>query len=307
MTGFGLWEPYIELEHIDWYALSPSLKTALEGYEPNGTELEPMTDADFERKLMESMQRAAKSVKDRPVRYHTGEHFSEVVLDGMALLETYETLTGVQLPVLVKQTFALACADHDFGHPGATFRSFAPRGNVRADLGLNCTVEEVSAIIGDAYAMYMGLNPFARLAKTVWIWSTTFGASAPRGVELNLGRIQPTSFLELAIGLADIAPNDKFARKLAKGVDVTFRERPATPPPDTFGGWFVGRLAFCRFTLGKMQALNAAAGVDVTGHLGWTQNLQHIVTRLEAARDGRNIIDRAFLMAQVAEFVDISR
>lgn len=303
----GLWSQYIESAHVGWYELPPSLRTVLEGYEPDGSEMEPFADALFERELMQSMLRAEESVYDMPVVYHTGEHFSEVVLDGMALLDAYEALTSTKLPVLVRQTFALACADHDFGHPGATFRSLAPRDNVRSELGLDRAVEEVSAIISDEWAAAKGLNPLARLAKTVWIWATTFGASASRGQELNLGRIQPTSFFEIAIGLADIAPNDKFARKLAKGVNVTFRERPATSPPDTFEAWITGRLGFCRFTLEKMEALNAVAGVDVTGHLGWTQNLQRIVARIEAARDRRNVVDRAFLMAQVYEFVDVSR
>lgn len=307
MAKLGLWRPYIESAHVGWYELPTSLNAALVGYEPDGNEMEPLADAVFEHELMLSIRRAAQSVEKMPVVYHTGEHFSEVVLDGMVLLDAYEALTGVTLPKLVKQTFAFACADHDIGHPGATFRSSALRGNVYRELGLNRTVEEVSAIFGDEYAEEMGLNPAARLAKTVWIWSTTFGASAPRGQELNLGRIQPTSFLELAIGLADIAPNDKFARYFTKGVDVTFRECPANPPPTTFEAWLANRLGFCRFTIAKMEALNAAAGADVTGHLGWTQNLQHIIARLEAARDRRNVIDRAYLMAQIAEFVSISQ
>jgi hypothetical protein len=111
------------------YRLPPGLKKELEGFSGTSTSgMETYSPQQFDEILSKALKLAEESVSAYPVHYHTIEHFREVLAHGTAIITAYTHLSHKKLPPVVEQAFYLALALHDIGHPGATFRSDAPRG-----------------------------------------------------------------------------------------------------------------------------------------------------------------------------------
>lgn len=264
------WKEYLG-DHPNPYDLPPALATALEGYDLEHAEPTAFEPARFAVILGDVLARATASVVAfGPPAYHNGRHFVEVVANARQLIEAQT------VPDAIRQALLFAAAGHDFAHPGATFRKDAQRGVPLPDLGEGIATEAVSALLVNALAEEYGFNPAARLFIARSIGATTFGNPD----------IGPRSPLEAILVCADVAPNDTFLVWYAKGVDVTFHERPAKPAPTTFSGWIDNRLGFINYYLVSFFDPAKPQYVDAAVRLGWGDTLASYRTTLQRVKEG---------------------
>lgn len=277
------WKKYLG-NHPNPYDLPPALAAALEGYDLEHAELTAFEPARFAVILGDVLARATASVAAfGPPAYHNGRHFAEVVVNARKLL-------GVEtVPDAVRQTLLFAAAGHDFAHPGATFRKDAPHGMPRPEFGDAIATEAVSALLVDALAEEYGFSPAARLFIARSIGATTFG-------DPNIG---PRSPLEALLTCADVAPNDTFLVWNAKGVDVTFHERPAKSAPTTFSGWIGNRIGFIDFYLSNFFDPAKSQCVPAAIQLGWGDTLTNYRAALQCVKDGTDPELTAILKAML--------
>jgi hypothetical protein len=288
------------------YRLPPGLKKELEGFSGTSTsEMETYSPQQFDEILSKALKLAEESVSAYPVHYHTIEHFREVLAHGTAIITAYTHLSHKKLPPVVEQAFYLALALHDIGHPGATFRSDAPRGIQLPHFGTEVSTEWVSSVLADAFAKENGFNPFARLFITQIIWASTYGGTTPRGKLLKLDRIKPSTFFEHTMVVADIAPADSFVREMQKGVNVTFGEKPASSPPTTWSGWLKNRIGFLSgYILPNLSALDAVCDISLSTILGWRSAADHHLAKLTAIQAGKEPVLATIMKNQLAPYDD---
>lgn len=304
----GKWAQYIEPAHLKWFPLPSQLIHDLERYTPDGKELDSIDWSLFEKRLRQLLYTAeATSTSLELVPYHNITHFREVLVDGQAIIDAYEELSDHSIPTLVQQAFAFALMTHDLHHPGATFFhdaiGMAVNVGKKEDVTLeNVTVEWVSAKIADRLASAAGFNPLARLFIVNIIWASTYGANSPRGKELGLERIQPSTLYELAIVVADVAPTDSFLRWIEKGVNVLYKEIPAMPPPSTWTEFLQNRISFVDlYIIPKMMRLDGLAETEtsLTMYLGWQSNAREYVRLLKEIKEDKHPMFTAIIRSML--------
>jgi hypothetical protein len=275
----GQWAPYIELSHNDWFTLPGSLERDLALFVPDGTEMEPLPDKEFAATLEQAFEFARERTKSWP--YHNLAHVREVLRAGLEIAEAYKDVTEHEVPKAVVQAFALALVLHDIAHPGSTFN------------GTDYSVEWNSAAMAEEFLAKHGFNTVRRLFVVHVIWASTYGANTEEGKRLKLDRVQPSTFYERAMVVADVAPNDHFLRWLEKGVNVLYGETPASPPPATWFEFLKNRIGFLEFyVIPKMTELDGLVlnPMPITSLIGWQSNAREFVGILKEIQKGKNPI-----------------
>lgn len=309
-TYNGEWLRYLSRNYTTWpYRLPPGLKEVLDDFSPtNNVDMTPFDPEKFEQVLSCALELADQSVKNHLVLYHTGEHFREVVANGQSIIRVFTNLSGKKIPPLVEQAFIVALVLHDVHHPGSTFRSDARTSLPYNELGTKVTNEWVSSLAADQFAASHGFNPLARLFIAQTIWASTYGGTTPQEEALNLDRIKPTKFFELAMVVADIAPADSFVREMQKGVNVVFGEHPAIPAPTTWSGWLKNRIDFLSgYVIPRMKKFDAACktkGYQVCRIRGWHQTAESHLVDLADIKNGCEPVLAAIMKNQLARYAD---
>lgn len=279
---FGGWNNHLALdEMLSWgYELPYELQEELTGYtfQPEDT---MAFDSDFFDQLwnpsVSYVQQSVTTGGETLPAHNYERHFQLVVEHGLLL---FDTRFGSQEGVLgaVRQALALALLFHDCHHCGSTLRRDHLFPLHLPELGMNISVEEVSAIAANRFLREWGVPLPWRLFIVGLIWASTFGhaqALERSHHEYNIyvpPLIQPNTFYHALMRVADCQPPAVFEESLKYGSHVLIGEMPATGRRVTDSTEFIdGQLGFLGYIAHCHDELDRITGFELTTSAGLRQ------------------------------------
>jgi hypothetical protein len=289
MTKLGLWKPFMSEQEIrSWYRLPATLAAECQSYAPNGHELDPLSSGDFSALRKRLVAFTNKSVAPFKPPQHNSRHFLDTEENGLDAADVYAGRDKRKMPVALRQHFGNALYAHDLGHCASTFRSKAPRGIYRPDLGVGVSSEWVSALVLNEFMRREGVSLPARLFQTGVIYASTYGAGTPIGKALEIPSPKPITVWGGIMRAADVCPAKKFEENTRRSVALLYGEVPAFPSARSWEAYVLGELNFTKYVAGAFVHMDALAQKDISDTLGWRNRLRAWQSGLKKLQDPRS-------------------
>lgn len=288
MTKLGLWTPFIdEQEMLSWYALPSDMAAECRAYQPNGHELDALPASAYAALHRRTVNYVRQSVAPFNPAYHNDQmHFAETEARGLAAADAYAAGNRRKLPVLVRQSLALALRAHDAHHCASTFRIDAPRGVYRSNLGSRVATEWVTALAVNEFMRSQGFELPARLFQTSVIWASTYGGNTFKGQGLGIPNPLPRTVWGAIMRAADACPPKDFKTWLRQTITVNYGEVPAQPKPMSLADFVARSQGFIDYVDVSMQRLDKLAGKGITQALGWRPRIDMCLKGLQRIAKG---------------------
>ena len=273
--NLGLWTPFINQDEMfGWYLLPDSIAAEFHEYRPDGTELTPFTQPEYEQLHHDAVRYVRSSVAPYAPAYHNDDmHFAAAEADGLQAADAYAEHNASRMPRLVRQMLGLSLRTHDAHHCASTFRAQAPQGIYWPELGVDVSSEWVTSLANDQFLQRHGVHVPARLFQIYIAWSSTYGAETPFGQQLHLPAPQPTTVWGALMRAADVCPPRDWRVWLQRTIGVNYGEIPATPPAQTWAEWIAREHAFADYISYCFDRLDQTAGFELSARVGWRRRL----------------------------------
>lgn len=304
MTNLGLWKSYIdEREMLGWYKPPEGMRREARAYRPDGHEMNPLSGQRYLKLHEASVAYARQSVAPfDPPHHNDVEHFAVVEAHGMAALSAYVAGRRIEIPTLVRQSFALALRLHDAHHCASTLRNMAPHGVFRPDLGVDDVSSEwVTALAVNDFMRSEGLNLPARLFQTGVIWSSTVGGQTRRGKQLKVPTPRPRTVWGAIMRASDVCPPESFRAWVRRSVALNYGEVPAELPPRSIGEFVRSGERFAQYIESCFVELDRIAGLPLTTTLGWQTRLSTVKRGL-ASLKGNDLRVLQFVQSEAMRY-----
>lgn len=288
MASLGYWTPFVsEAEILQWYRLPRSMQTELTSYRPDGREMRALHYRDYKKLHEKTVMYVRNSVAAFHPPYHNDQfHFAVVEANGLAAADEYARGRPELMPDFVRQVFGLTLRAHDAHHCASTFRSDAPRGMFKPELGTNVSSEWVTAADFNSFMRREGLHLPARLFQTSVIWSSTYGGNTPKGQALRLPNPQPRTIWGAIMRAADVCPPPQIDRWLHGSIAIGYGEVPAAPQPQTIVGYVDAQLGFMDYVISCFDEVDRLGGAPITTRLRWRTRVTNTRKYLMLIRSG---------------------